>query len=192
VLAALSSFVENFIEMKRSLLFHTLFVCLSGGILGSCNFTSPEKNFDIAVLNSNMLVGFAGDGQLREIESPSVRMVENSNQTVPIPRAEIVEGKISFVESNLAKLKDLRETPDNVEILQSSIALHEYILPVYKNEYLQLAKMYDQKATKEQIEAYAAAIHDKYYAEFDRRYNRLINAGKQYASRHDIKVNWAS
>ena len=170
--------------MKKSL-FACLFV-----FLVSCNFTSPEKYFDVAVLNSNMLVGFAGDGQLREIESPSVRMVENSTQTAPIPRGEIVEGKISFVELNLAKLKSLKETPDNAEILQGSIALHEYILPVYKIEYMQLAKLYDQKVPEEQIQSFAAAIHDKYYAEFDKRYNKLINAGKQYAARHGIKVNW--
>lgn len=50
------------------LCFYLLPLCMG------CNSVTPEKCFDIAVLNSNMLVGFANEGQIRELESPSVKM----------------------------------------------------------------------------------------------------------------------
>jgi len=109
-----------------------------------CNSVTPEKCFDIAVLNSNMLVGFANEGQIRELESPSVKMSENGNGTVAMSRSDVVQAKVDFVETNLKKLKGLKETEDQKEMVQASLALHEYILPVYKTEYQQLAKLYDE------------------------------------------------
>ena len=116
------------------LCFYLLPLCMG------CNSVTPEKCFDIAVLNSNMLVGFANEGQIRELESPSVKMSENGNGTVAMSRSDLVQAKVDFVEANLKKLKGLKETEDQKEMVQASLALHEYILPVYKTEYQQLAR----------------------------------------------------
>lgn len=160
-------------------------------VISGCNTASPEKYFDLAVLNSNMLVGFANQGQLRELESPSVKLSETGGQPVTMKRSEVVQSKIDFVEANLKKLQDFKQTDDTKEMLQTSIALHEYILPVYKTEYQQLAKLYDEGAANESIQAQAQAIHDKHNPKFDELYNKLISIGKTFAERHNIKVNWA-
>jgi hypothetical protein len=157
-----------------------------------CNTAGPEKYFDLAVLNSNMLVGFANAGQLRELESPSVKLAENSSQPVAMKRNEIIEQKIKFIETNLEKLKELKVTPDTKDMLQTSLALHEYILPVYKMEYGQLAKLYDEGASNEKIQLQAQTINDKYYSHFNELYTKLISIGKLYAERNSIKVNWGS
>src|SRR6187200_2300676 len=125
------------------LCFYLLPLCMG------CNSVTPEKCFDIAVLNSNMLVGFANEGQIRELESPSVKMSENGNGTVAMSRSDLVQAKVDFVEANLKKLKGLKETEDQKEMVQASLALHEYILPVYKTEHQQLARLYDEGASKE-------------------------------------------
>jgi len=156
----------------------------------SCNSATPEKYFGVAVLNSNMQFGFAGDGFLRQLESPSVKMSETSSQPVPMQRSEVINQKIQFTEEALAKLKELKETPDTKDILQNALALYDYILPVYKNEYTQLAKLYDEQAPKEQINQQVQAIHDKYFAPYETLYNKLISSGKLYAEKHSIKVNW--
>ena len=170
----------------RIICFFFLLLCTS------CNSVSPEKCFEIAVLNSNMLVGFANQGQLRELESPSVKLPENGGEPVAMKRSEVIESKADFVETNLKKLQGLKETEDTKEMVQASLALHEYILPVYKTEYQQLARLYDEGASKESIEAQAQAIHDKYAPKFDELYDKLISIGKSFAERHNIKVNWAT
>jgi hypothetical protein len=156
----------------------------------SCNTASPEKYFSVAVLNSNMQFGFADDGLLRQFESPSVKMSETGGDPVPMPRSEVLNDKLHFTEETLAKIKDLRETADTKDILQNSIDFHEFVIAVYKNEYAQLAKLYDESAPKEQIENQAKAIHDKYFTQYQGLYNQLISNGKLYADRHGIKVNW--
>ena len=161
-------------------------------VVTGCNTASPEKYFDVAVLNSNMLVGFSNGSDLREFESPSVKMSETGGQPIAMKRSEVVQSKIDFVEANLEKIKELKQTDDTKEMLQTSLALHEYILPVYKSEYQQLAKLYDEGAANESIQVQAKAIHDKYNPGFDDLYNKLINTGKSFAERHDIKVNWAN
>ncbi len=74
--------------------------------------------------------------------------------------------------------------------MQASIALHEFVLPVYRNEYQQLAKLYDDGAAKEKIEALASGIGTKYGPGVAVLFERLTAAGKAYASKHDIKVKW--
>lgn len=108
----------------------------------------------------------------------------------PMTRKEVVEDKIAFVEESLAKVRKLRETDDNREIVQASLALHEYVLPVYRDDYLRLAKLYDDGAPKSEIAQLSAAIIAKHGAPFATLSDRLTTAGKAYASRHDIKVQW--
>ena len=176
--------------MKR-IPFLTIMCCYC--LFIACNTAAPERYFDLAVLNSNMMMGFANGGLQRELDQPSVKMSEtNKDQVVPMKRKEIIDGKIKYLEEELGKLKQLKQTDDAKDIMQASLALNEYILPVYKTEYLQLAKLYDDGASKEEIQSFSKAIHDKYYSRFDELYNKLITAGKTYAERHNIKVNWRS
>jgi hypothetical protein len=60
---------------KMSVYKLTLFIFASAILYTSCNSLSPEKTFEIAVLNSNMIVGFASDRLSSELESPSVKLL---------------------------------------------------------------------------------------------------------------------
>lgn len=176
--------------MKKIASFLVLIACYCL-LLVSCTAT-PETYFGEAVLTSNTLVGFANDGLQRELDQPSVKMVNGDvNNPVPMKRKEIIDGKIEYIEEQLGKIKKLKKTDDAKEMLETSTSLFEYVLPVYKNEYEQLAKLYDDAAPKEQIQALTQSIHDKCYPRFDELYNKLIAIGKVYAAKHDIKVNWA-
>lgn len=164
------------------------FFCVA---LLSCQAATPEKCFDVAVLNSNMLAGFADNGLRRQLESPSMKMGKTKDEVLSIKRTEVIDDKIKFTEENLAKLKSFSQNDDNKDIVQASLALHQYILPVYKTEYTQLAKSFDGGASKEQATQQAQAIHDKYFPKFETLYNRLIAYGKVYAEKHHIDVRWA-
>ena len=124
-------------------------LCLS---LVSCDTATPENYFDRAVLNCNLMHGFAGSGLRRELESPSVKLSETGNgETIPMKRKEVIGNAITSLEANFEKVKKLKETDDTRDILQASVALYEFVLPVYKTEYQQLARLYDEGAAREEI-----------------------------------------
>lgn len=176
--------------MKKIILLQVVIICCSW-LLTACNAAAPEKYFDLAVLNCNMMVGFAGEGLSMELDQPSLKMVNgDKDHPVPMKRKEVIDNKIQFFELNLGKLKQLKETDDTKDMLQASVALYDYVLPVCKTEYQQLAKLYDEGAAKEEIHSYAQAIHDKYDTGFDELFNKLTTTGKSYAAKHNIKVNW--
>ncbi len=163
---------------------------LLASLLFSACTATPEKYFDMAVLNSNRIVGFASEGQARDLESPSVKMGKDKNDILVMERKEVITDKIQFVEEALGNLRDMKQTDDNKEIMQASIALYEFILPVYKNEYMELARSYDEADPKEQIEKQTQSIHDKYFEQFELLYHKLIGHGQVYAQKHKIEVHW--
>jgi len=174
--------------MKKYVPGASIFVCCCL-VFASCNTATPEKYFDLAVLNTNMLTGFADDGEARQFESPSAKM-DDKGQAVAMKRSEVIDTKLKFLEEDVKKLKGLKETPDTREMLQTSLSVYEYVLPVYKTEYVQLARLYDEGASKETIEAHVKTIHEKYFPRYSELLARLISIGKIYAERHSIKVNW--
>lgn len=157
----------------------------------SCNTATPENYFDVAVLNTNVIQGFAGRAHSYELEHPSVKLDEKTNQPVPMTQTEAIEDKIKFTESMLDRLHGLKVTPDTKDIVETSKALYTYILPAYKTDYKKLAKLYESGAGKEEIETLTASIHEKYFPRYDELYSKLISHGKLFAERHAIKVNWA-
>ena len=159
--------------------------------LASCDMATPETYFDVAVLNCNLMQGFAGQGLQRELERPSVKLSDTGNgETVPMKRKEIIDHKRQSLESYLARLKRFKQTDDNRDMLQASLALYEYVLPVYRNEYEQLAKLYDEGAPPEQIESLVRSIETKYRPGFETLFDRVTAAGRPYAARHHINVKW--
>jgi len=160
-------------------------------LLTSCDTATPQTYFDVAVLNCNLMHGFAGRALASELESPSVKLSDAGNgATVPMKRKEIIDGKIQSLESYLERVKRLKQTDDTREMLDASVALYEYVLPVYKKEYEELAKLYDDGAAREKIDAMLSSIETKYRAGFATRFDRLTAAGKPYAERHHINVKW--
>ena len=170
---------------------HGLFSIALSLCLVGCEPATPQTYFDRAVLNINLMHGFAGSGLRRELESPSVKLSETGNgETVPMKRKEVIDNVITSLEANFEKVKELKETDDTREVLQASIALYEYVLPVYKTEYQQLARLYDEGASRAQIDSLAQVIETKYRPGFEKLSDRLTAAGKPYAARHGIKVKW--
>ncbi len=160
-------------------------------LFASCDDATPGNYFDRAVLNCNLIHDFAGKGLQRQLDSPSVKLTDaKTGASAPMKRKEVIDDKIASLAQSLAKVRKLRQTDDTKDIVQASIALHEFVLPVYQTEYMQLAKLYDDGAPRAQIEAQASAIATKYRAGFEALFDRLTAAGKPYAARHEIKVVW--
>lgn len=150
---------------------------------------TPKNYFDRAVLNINLMFGFADYVMSSQLEQPSVK-VNDAGGSEPMKRVEVVESKISSLEENYEKVENLKVTADTKEMLTASLDLYKFVMPVYKNEYLQLAKLYDNGAPVKEIQALTNSIHEKYYGRFIEIYDRLIEAGKVYAEKNNIKVKW--
>jgi DNA repair ATPase RecN len=155
----------------------------------SCSSDSPQDYFNKAVLNTNLLYGFAGYELKRDLATPSEKLVdEKTLATAPMKRAEVVKNKLDMIEKNFENLKDLKPTDDSKEMLNASIALYEFVMPVYKNEYQQLANLYDNGEASEKIATAEKNITDRYEAKFLSLYQLVGDAGKQYAAKHGIRV----
>lgn len=166
-----------------------IFVLLT--VFCSCNTATPENYFDYAVLNTNGFTYFGGEGAMRTLSMPPAKLQEGSTtKTVQMTRKEMVEMSITQMEQNLKKIKSLPEDKDAHEMVQTSLRLYDIVLPAYKNEYREMAKLLDAGASKEQVEAVAHQIDEKYYADYDKVFGKLTELGKAYANKHNIKVNW--
>lgn len=163
-------------------------------IFTSCKKVTPENYFDRTVLNSNLLHGFAGDAGIeQEMKLPSIKLVNPSDpqsETAQMTRKEVVEKHLASIEHSYGKVKELPETEDTREMLRASVALYEYVLPVYRNEYQQLARLYDEGAPETEIENSRRTIQEQYRTGFETRMAALRAAGKPYAELHGIRVNF--
>jgi len=159
--------------------------------LSACNSATPENYFEEAVLNTNLLHTFGGQGALSDLAQPSLKLVPGSNnQTVPMTRAEIVQNQTNLVEANLAKIKALPDSDETHDMVQTSIKLHELALAAYKGEYVELARLFDTGASASYRQNKAREIDTKYLNDFRTAYAHLIELGKAYAAKHNIKVKW--
>jgi len=162
-----------------------------GPLLSSCNFATPENYFDEAVLNVNLINPFGGQAVLNSFAKPSVKLVPGTmDQTAPMARREIVENQIQNVEANLGKIKALPDSEETRDLVQTSIRLHEFVLRAYKTEYLELAKLYDEGGSEGERQLKAQEIDTQYSAAYQTLFRRLIELGKAYAAKHNIKVDW--
>lgn len=167
-----------------------LFLVLSlAFVLVSCGNPPPDQLFARVVLNTNLLFGFAGSGMQRELASPSVKLVdEKTMATAPMKREEVVKTKLETIETNFEKVKAISSNEETKDMLNAAIVLYEFVIPVYKNEYAQLAKLYDDGAPADQIAALEKTIQEKYGAKFEELYNAVGTTGKAYAAKHNIPV----
>ena len=159
-------------------------------LLTACNTATPENYFDRAVLNTNLFNDFASDHFTSMLVAYTVK--HEGVQQQNITATKVVENDVLSIEKALKDVKALPETDETKEMLQTSIALHEYVLPVYKNEYMALAKLCDNGASKEDIAAKGQEISSKYAKRFDELSAKLMNLGKVYAKAHNINVNWGN
>jgi len=157
--------------------------------LTACEQTTPEQYFARAVLNSNLLYGFAGSGMQRQLASPSVKLTDDkTGASAPMKRAEVLKNKLDSLQSNFEKVKALSSNAETKDMIKASLALYEFALPVYRNEYQELAALYDDGAAAEKIATLEKSIADKYAAKFQELHGELITVGKTYAAKHNIKV----
>lgn len=157
----------------------------------SCSKETPQTYFNESVLSTNIMSGFANTGFSMQLSSTSEKLTDNGTETVPMKRSEVMNDKIGQIEKYYNNVISLSKTDETKEMIEASLNLYNFVLPVCKTEYVKLAELYDNNAQQSEIDELTNAINNKYFQKFTDLYSQLIKTGKVYAEKNSIKVNWA-
>ncbi|MCR4033089.1 MULTISPECIES: hypothetical protein [Flavobacterium] len=178
--------------MKKILNTTILFLVVIAGslIATSCSNFSPEKTFDIAVLNSNLLSRFGSKEINEKLQSEAQVYDESQKKMIPSSYQDAFKYDISNLEIRLKSISEITEDEDNKELLQASKDLFSYVITKQKEGYLPIAKMKDEKASPEQIEKAIADFDTSTQTEVDAKFTKLMTIGKAYAEKHNIDAKF--
>jgi len=157
----------------------------------SCS-ESADTFFGKAVLNTNMINDFGTPILAKRINDQTIEFPDiPSSKNKGDEAVNDVKNKILYLEKSLNDIKALADGDDlRKTIKNESIALYEYVIPVYKNEYMSYAKLCDGKAPQEQKDKIIKAIEQKYYPTFEAKYDALLTNAKVFAHKNNLNVNW--
>ena len=144
---------------------------------------SPEKYFDAAALNANVVSHFGSDYFITVLGYG-----KRSPGTSPYNYEQQVGFAIQRVERYLENVNNLISTKDTEALLDASKDLFQFTLESYRTDHLSLAKMIDRNAPEEEIVKALEALDKKSYETFLIKYNKLHDLGIQYAKDHDIQL----
>jgi Skp family chaperone for outer membrane proteins len=179
-------------SMKTFSAKHATFLLLAFSIsLSSCSETADEF-FGTAVLNTNTITDFGTPILAKHINDETTEFPDIPSSKKKGDEALIrVQNNILYMEKSLNDIKALSASNDTKkEIKQQAVALYEFVIPVYKNEYIAYAKLCDAKASQAQRDEILNSIEQKYTAEFEKLYTALLTSGKAFAEENNLNVDW--
>ena len=178
-------------KIFRKLSFYSLISSLL--FLSSCAET-PQKFFDITVLNTNALNDFASPNLAQHIEDETKEFPDiPSSKKKGDEAVTSINNTTMYLEQSLEKIKKLSASgEEEKELKKLSEELYEMVIPVYKNEYLSYAKLCDRKGSQADKDVIIKNIDQKYRVRFEQQYDLLLEKGKTYAKENNIQVNWGN
>jgi hypothetical protein len=159
-------------------------------LLAACNTITPEKYFDVSVLNANAIGRFGGKEIYEMLKETPQSFDQKSKQMVPSSYVEYVKFKMAYAEKAYKDVQALPETEETKPMLEASKDLFGYAVDKQKSGYLAIAAMKDAHAADSSIEQAAVTFHEQYAATFSQKYDKLMDIGKAYADKHHIKVEF--
>lgn len=176
--------------MKRFLNATRLFLAVIATTLTftSCNNLSPEKTFEVAALNSNLLSRFGSKEINEKLQSEAMVYDESQKKMIPSSYYDAFKYDITNLETRFQTIKDIPEDDDNKELLQASKDLFSYAIAKQKEGYLPIAKLKDDKASQEQIDKAIADFDASTQSEIDAKFTKLMNVAQTYVDKHNINA----
>ncbi|AXB55824.1 hypothetical protein [Flavobacterium fluviale] len=175
--------------MKNTLNKSIAFVLIAVSLIAtSCTNLSPEKTFEIAALNSNLLSRFGSKDINYKLESEPQIYDESQKKMIPSSYYDYFKFDIANLETQLKKIQEIEEDDDNKELLQASKDLFSYAIAKQKEGYLPIAKMKDEKASSEQIEKAIAEFDASTQKDIDAKFTKLMNVAQAYVDKHNINA----
>lgn len=175
--------------MKNTLNKSIAFVLIAVSLIAtSCTNLSPEKTFEIAALNSNLLSRFGSKDINYKLESEPQIYDESQKKMIPSSYYDYFKFDIANLETQFKKIQEIEEDDDNKELLQASKDLFSYAIAKQKEGYLPIAKMKDEKASPEQIEKAIADFDASTQKDIDAKFTKLMNVAQAYVDKHNINA----
>ena len=175
--------------MKNTLNKSIAFVLIAVSLIAtSCTNLSPEKTFEIAALNSNLLSRFGSKDINYKLESEPQVYDEAQKKMIPSSYYDYFKFDIANLETQFKKIQEIEEDDDNKELLQASKDLFSYAIAKQKEGYLPIAKMKDEKVSPEQIEKAIADFDASTQKDIDAKFTKLMNVAQAYVDKHNINA----
>lgn len=171
--------------------FSVILLAIFGLTMLSCSET-PDQFFGTAVLNTNAINDFATPNLAKHINDETIEFADiPSSKNKGDEAITFVNNKILYLEKSLNDIKALNANADDRKaIKEKSLALYEFVIPIYKNEYTNYAKLCDSKADPAKKEEAVKLIEQKYSSTFEKMYIDLMDAGKAFADENKLNVDW--
>jgi len=166
---------------------------LSAGVvlsLAACNTATPERSFDVAVLNANTLARFGGKEIYGLLQETPQSFDEKSKQMVQSSYVDHVKFRIAYSEKAYKDVQALPETEETKPMIEASRDLFAYAIDKEKNGYLSIAAMKDAHVSEDSIQLAAVRFNEQYQDAFGKKYEKLMELGKAFADKHHIKVEF--
>jgi hypothetical protein len=143
-------------------------------------------------LNTNTITDFGTPSLAKHINDETIEFADiPSSRKKGNEAITYVQNNILYMEKSLKDIKALSADDDSRKVIKErSLALYEFVIPVYKNEYTAYAKLCDSKTPQTQKDEIVARIEKMYTAGFESRYGALLSVGKVFAAENKINVNW--
>ncbi|MBF4516853.1 hypothetical protein IRZ71_10875 [Flavobacterium sp. ANB] len=163
-------------------------------VLQSCKMeNTPEEYFDISALNTNLFMEFGSKDfeRMEQNKNGNQLMAFDEKSTFPAKSYEdhILRFKVPYLKQSIKKIEDLKPTDETTPMINASLDLFKFVEDKYEKDYVKIAKLMDQKASKETIDKAIAEMEAANFPVFEEKYKKLWDLALPYAKDHGIEVN---
>ncbi len=161
----------------------------------SCQKETPQKVIEKTVLKANLLMANYGIGyfeQLKELQKNEYLTYYDSDGEEYAATYSQYLHKVTIpdLEKSLREIQRLAVNEDSKELISTSVALFEFCIDFYKQDYAEIAYMYDEGKTQQEINQLLREFKAKSLEEFKEKNRTLEEAAKIYAEKKGVNLKF--
>ncbi|WP_028892974.1 hypothetical protein [Tenacibaculum sp. 47A_GOM-205m] len=161
----------------------------------SCQKETPQKVVEKTVLKTNLLMANYGIGyfeQLKELQKNEyLKYYDNDGEEYAATFSQYLHKvTIPDLERSLRDIQNLEVNEDSKELINASIKLFEFCIGFYKKDYAEIAYMYDEGKTQQEINMIINEFEAKSFQEFKEKNLKLDEAAKVYAEKKGVSLKF--
>lgn len=178
--------------MKKLLLSILLFVFATSIISCNDNGVNPEKIFAKIGLNGNKIPrSFKTHfNEIRtHISKGTLTIVTKENKVKEgVTATEYVENNYpNMFEEDIKEIKKLASDEETKPIIDAGLKMFLYADEIYKNDFVRIAKMIDDKKTNEEIDVAIEELDATKGLELDKKYEAVMRLLLPYADKNKVE-----
>lgn len=164
-------------------------------MLASCQKETPQKVVEKTVLKANLLMANYGIGyfeQLKELQKNEyLKYYDNDGEEYAATYSQYLHRvTIPNLERSLKDIQKLEVNEDSKELINASVELFEFCIDFYKKDYAEIAYMYDEGKTQQEINQLIKEFKAKSLEEFKEKNLELDEAAKKYAEKKGVNLKF--